>query len=104
MDTDMARIARGEGSETAPHIVNDAALGNVTVAEREPSWARRRMLLVTHFRAAWERKEILWLKTAAECRPNYRHQRPLCPNRYCDGEAVDDQSEDEAEDPTPEDV
>ena len=27
--------------------------------------------MVTHYRKAFEKKEILWLRTARACRPNY---------------------------------
>lgn len=65
----IAAQQRGLG---LPHIVNDAALGNITEAEFQPSWASFRTSLVTHFRVQWEQKQIFWPKTAAECRPGYR--------------------------------
>ena len=55
-----------------PHLVNDEAVGNDTVPEFEASWASLREALVSHFKEAWEKKEILWPLTAAECRPGYR--------------------------------
>ena len=71
-DLDEKLIAEQGGFGGVPFLVNDAAVGNETTPEFEASWSSLRGALVTHFRVAFEKKEILWRKTAAECRPNYR--------------------------------
>ena len=96
VDKDLHRIERGT-SGAVPHLVNDEKLGNVTVPERTHAWLLRRKAMVTHFKVAWERNEICWLKTAAECRPDYRRKPALYAGRYRDGEEASDPDEPELE-------
>lgn len=55
-----------------PQIVDDEALGNTIVPEFEASWGSLRGALVNHFKEAWQKEELLWPRTAEDCRPNYR--------------------------------
>lgn len=84
-DRDLVRITRDE-KETGrvPFLVSDALVGNEVEAEMEPSWAGFRTLLVTHFRVQWQKKRVMWLKTAAECRPGYRTNPAI--RRKADGQ------------------
>ena len=43
-----------------------------------------RTLLVTHFRVQWQKKRVMWLKTAAECRSGYRTNPAI--RRKADGQ------------------
>lgn len=54
------------------HLVDDEAVGNDTTPEYDASWSSFRLALVNHFKEAWQKEELLWPLTAAECRPNYR--------------------------------
>ena len=37
--------------------------------EEDPDYEAKRKILITHFKYAWARKEVKWLKKASECRP-----------------------------------
>ena len=39
------------------------------VTEEDPDYETKRQILMTHFKHAWARKEVKWLKKASECRP-----------------------------------
>ena len=39
------------------------------IAEEDPTYNSKRAKLIKHFKHAWARKEVQWLKTAKECRP-----------------------------------
>ena len=81
VDRDEARLTQGSDG-TLPHLVDDEALGNVTVPEMESAWGSLRAKLITHFRVAWQNKEPLWLKPASEARPGYLLRPPPIAQRY----------------------
>ena len=98
VDRDEARLIQGSDGEL-PHIVDLDALGNVTVPEFESGWGSLRAKLITHFRIAWQKKELLWLKPASEVRPGYLLRPPPIAQRYAsEGIDIAWSSEDEADD------
>ena len=70
---DDERIDRENGTNGGvPRLVNHGAVGNQVEAEQESSWLTLRDALVTHFRHKWDRGQVFWLHTAAQCRENFR--------------------------------
>ena len=63
-------------------IVDDERVGNETVAEVQSSYVRLQQDLITHYREAWEKREIMWPKGATKTGRKRVDNRPLLPGGY----------------------
>ena len=77
LSRDSARIKMQAQPESIPFVVDDRAVGNDTTVEYETGHAGTMAKLRQHYMIAWEKKEVLWPKTAMECRGHRRDDRPL---------------------------
>ena len=84
-DVDETRIRRAlveQGADfeaRAVFAVDDARVGNDTVAETQSSYLLLQHDLIAHFQVAWEKKAIMWPKGAAGCGRKPIDKRPKLP-------------------------
>ena len=87
-DADDVRIRRSmveQGAEFTPrvvHAVDDARVGNDTVAEAQSGYCVLQQDLITHYRVAWQKKEVMWAKGAVKTGRKRADLRPLLPGGY----------------------